>query len=278
MPVFFNSLRFLPLYLGMLYLGSLVALFLSGTFEWPENNDGIVLGFLLVTLVAPCVGYSLSGSTNVPCQPQVNWRKCYRLGALLSIGLLFPSTYAYTGKWPWDVMSVLGDQGAAYQEMLKALEASESGIRNYVLLAGALLAPFVCCVIPFAILNWRSLRWLDGLLVLGHVCVILVFFLMLGTDRETDHLLVFTGGSFLVLVGQAIVRHGRFPFSASKVLVSALPMMVLLFSTWVLFIERVIAIVGFIWGSAWKSALLKGSDAGALVFYPDTIDLVYAGK
>jgi len=238
MPTIFNSLRFLPLCLGMLYLGATVLLFFFGPFDWPVRNGDALLGFLLVTLLALCVGYSLSGYTQVPGRPLVNWRKCYRVGALASMALLFPSTYAYTGKWPWEVVSVLGNQGAVYQEMLKALQANESGIRSYVALARGLLAPFVCCVIPFAILNWRSLRGVDVLLLCGHVAGILIFSLMRGTDRETGDLLVFFGGSFMVLAGQAIVRHGRFPFSPGKFFAVSLLLMVLLVSTLMLFIER----------------------------------------
>ncbi|MGE8304126.1 MAG: hypothetical protein ACN6PW_06675 [Pseudomonas kermanshahensis] len=238
MSSIFASLRYLPLQLGMLYLGLTLMLFFFGPFDWPMSNGGVLLGFLLVTLLALSLGYTLSGYTQAPGRPLVNWRKCYRLGALASIMLAFPSTYAYTGKWPWDVLSVLGDQGAAYQEMLKALEANESGIRTYVALARGLFAPFVCCVIPFAILNWKSLRLLDILLLFGHIGAILVFSLMRGTDRETGDLLVFFGGSFMILVGQACIRHRRFPFSAGKVFAATLLLMLLLISTFALFLER----------------------------------------
>ena len=238
MPSIFASLRYLPLQLGMLYLGLTLMLFFFGPFEWPMSNGGVLLGFLLVSLLALSLGYTLGGYTQAPGCPLIHWRKCYRLGAFASIVLSFPSTYAYTGKWPWEVLSVLGDQGAAYQEMLKALQSNESGIRIYVALARGLFAPFVCCVIPFAILNWRSLRLLDILLLLGHIGAILVFSLMRGTDRETGDLLVFFGGSFMILVGQACIRHRRFPFGAGKMFAATLLLMLLLFSTFALFLER----------------------------------------
>ncbi|HEN8799339.1 TPA: hypothetical protein U8251_001914 [Pseudomonas putida] len=238
MPTLIRSLRLIPLWLGVLYLCATIALFFSGPFDWPVNNGGVVLGFLLITLLALALGYTLSGCAITPGRPLLNWRNCYRVGALASIVLLFPSTYVYTGKWPWEVLSVLGDQGAAYQEMLKALEANESGIRSYVSLTRALAAPFVCSVIPFAILHWRSLKLMDVLLLLGHIAAVLVFSLMRGTDRETGELLVFVGGAFMVLAGQVMIRQGRFPFSAAKVVSASLLLAVLLFSTLFLFIER----------------------------------------
>ncbi|MFK3818834.1 hypothetical protein ACI2KG_19865 [Pseudomonas sp. NPDC089407] len=238
MPSIFASLRYLPLQLGMLYLGITLMLFFFGPFGWPVSNGGVLLGFLLVTLFALGLGYTMGGYTQAPGRPLLNWRRYYRIGALASIALSIPSTYAYTGKWPWDVLGVLGDQGAAYQEMLKALETNESGIRIHVALARGLLAPFVCCVIPFAILNWRSLRWVDILLLVGHISAILIFSLMRGTDRETGDLLVFLGGSFMILVGQACIRHRRFPFSAAKMFGAALLLLILLLATFALFLER----------------------------------------
>jgi hypothetical protein len=238
MPILLTCLRLTPLWLGVFYLSATIALFFFGPFDWPVNNGEVVLGFLLVTLLALVLGYTLSGYALTSGRPLLNWRKYYRTGALASIALLAPSTYAYTGKWPWEVLSVLNDQGAAYQEMLKALEANESGIRSYVSLARALAAPFVCCVIPFAILNWRSLTLLDVMLLFGHIGAVLVFSLMRGTDRETGEILVFVGGTFMVLAGHAMIRLGRFPFSAGKVAVASLLLAVLLCSTLFLFIER----------------------------------------
>lgn len=238
MLTIFARLRFLPLQLGMAYLLFTILLFFFGPFDWPVRNSDVLLLFLSGTLMALCTGYMLGCYTKSPGRSLVNWRRFYRLGALLSIVLLFPSTKAYTGNWPWEVVNVLADQGTAYREMLEALEANESGIRNYVALGRAMAAPFVYCVIPFAILNWRSLKFIDVLLLLGHIGAILVFSLMRGTDRETGELLVFFLASFLILGCQSIVRNGRFPFSFGKMLASVLLLLVVLFFTVVLFIER----------------------------------------
>ncbi len=233
-----TTLRFLPLQLGLAYLIFTILVFFFGPFDWPINNIDILLIFILATLVAFSVGYLLGCYARSPGRPMIQWRRFYRLGAVLSIALLFPSTYAYTGKWPWEVMGVLGNQGMAYHEMLKALEVNESGIRNYVALGRAMAAPFIYCVIPFAILNWRSLCFVDVLFLVGHIGALLLFSFMRGTDRETGELLVVLLASLLILGGQATTRSGRFPFSIGKVLASSLFLLVVLFFTIGIFIER----------------------------------------
>lgn len=238
MRTIFDKLRFLPLLLGMVYLLLSIALFFIGPFDWPVNNRGDVLFFLLVVMVALCGGYLLGSFMRPPGGALGHWRLYYRLGALLSIALLFPATYAYTGKWPWHVANVLGNQGVAYEEMLAALEANESGIRSYIAIARALAAPFVCCVVPFAILHWRSLRLLDVLLLLGHIGAVLVFSLMRGTDRETGDLLVSVLAAAMILASQVFARLGRFPLNTGKALVALAFVSVIVFSTLSLFIER----------------------------------------
>lgn len=238
MQTIFDRLRAIPLQLGMIYLLFTILLFFFGPFDWPVRNNDVLLLFLLATLVALCAGYMLGCYTRPPGMCLASWRKFYRLGALLSVVLLFPSTYAYTGKWPWEVVDALGEQGEAYREMLKALEENESGIRTYVALGRAIAAPFVYCVIPFAILRWRTLKPFDILLLLGHIGAILVFSLMRGTDRETGDLLVFLLASFLILGCQAIVRYGRFPFSFGKTLAFIFFFFVAILFTLVLFVER----------------------------------------
>ncbi|MEG0636077.1 MAG: hypothetical protein RR517_26530 [Pseudomonas sp.] len=234
----FGLVRFLPLQFGLGYLLATLLLFFFGPFDWPLKNEDVLLLFLTAVLLALCLGFSIGVIKRAPGARLQSWRVFFRIGALFSIALLFPSTWAYTGKWPWEVMSVLGDQGQAYRDMLVALEANESGIRNYVAMVRGLAAPFVCCVIPFAILNWRSMRAIDVLLLAGHISAILIFSLMRGTDRETGDLVVFFMTAFLILGCQAIVRHGRLPFSFGKMAVSAVLLLSILFGAFVLFVER----------------------------------------
>ncbi len=234
----FPIIWFLPLQLAMVYLLVTVILFFWGPFDWPVDSVGLIFIFLIAILIGLCIGY-LMGCCSRPIGGRLNgWRTFYRVGALLSICLVFPSTYVYTNKWPWEIWSVLGDQGLAYREMLEALEANESGIRAYVSLGRSIAAPFIYCVIPFAILNWRSLRSLDIILLVGHIGSILIFSFMRGTDREIGELIVFVSSTFLILGGRAIAKYGRLPFSLSRILASTFLLLVIFFSALTLFLDR----------------------------------------
>lgn len=103
-----------------------------------------------------------------------------------------------------------------------ALEADESGVRGYLAIVRAVLAPFVFCVVPFAILKWKELNKLDVLLLICHVLAILVFSFMRGTDRETGDLLVYVIMVSTVVIARLTVRDGRFPFKLSRIIVISL--------------------------------------------------------
>ena len=234
----FNLVRPLPLFVGIAYLITTIALFAAGPFDWPINNP-VTLGlFLSASLISIAVGFSIGSRFHSPAGHLHAWRFYFRLGAIASIALLAPSTLAYTGKWPWEIGIALGDQGAAYREMLAALEANESGIRPYVAIARAAFAPFVFCVIPFSILNWKRLKRGDVILLLLHILSIFIFSLMRGTDRETVDLLLIISGSLFVLLGRLAVTRGRFPFSLSRTVTVAIFSGFLLLISLTLFIDR----------------------------------------
>lgn len=238
MASLFRVFRFLPLCLGAGYLTVTIVLFFAGPFDWPIDNSSTMALFLCASLVSICVGFTLGSLASPPAGGLRAWRFCFRLGALASIALLIPSTLAYTGKWPWEIGTALGDQGAAYREMLAALDANESGIRPYVSLARAAFAPFIFCVIPFSILNWEHLRRTDFALLLLHTLSIIVFSLMRGTDRETIDLLLIVGGTLFVRLGRLAVAQGRFPFSLSRATLVLLFAGVTLFGALALFVDR----------------------------------------
>ncbi len=238
MKSFFGEVRYLPVFFGVAYLSSTILLFFAGPFDWPINNADVLILFLSVCFLALTLGFGLGvhhiGRGNL----FESWRLFFRVGGFVSIVLVFPSTWAYTGKWPWDFLSILGDQGLAYREMLAALEENESGVRTYVALARAIFAPFVFCVIPFGILKWKDLKGVDFLLLAGHVCALLIFSVMRGTDRETGDLFVVIATTLLVVVCRAAVARGRFPFKFSTFMISALGLALLLSAAIFLFVDR----------------------------------------
>lgn len=217
MQVNFERIQYLPLICGLGYLFLTVALFFEGVFDWPVDNGSVLLVFLIVSFFAIGLGFFIGVVKKGSGRELSSWRTFYRVGAIASIVLVFPATWVYTGKWPWEIFSVLKNQGLAYEDMLVALEADESGIRGYLAIVKAIFAPFVFCVIPFAILKWKELQKLDVLLLITHIGAILVFSLMRGTDRETGDLLVYVMMASIVVVARLAVKYGRFPFKISRV-------------------------------------------------------------
>lgn len=234
----FGAFQYLPLFCAGGYLCLTVALFFWGPFHWPVDNGGLLALFLGITLFGIGLGFFIGVVKQGAGNELRSWRTFYRIGAVASTALVFPATWVYTGKWPWEIFSVLGDQGLAYREMLMALEADESGVRGYLAIVRAVLAPFVFCVVPFAILKWKELNKLDVLLLICHVLAILVFSFMRGTDRETGDLLVYVIMVSTVVIARLTVRDGRFPFKLSRIIVISLFLGAVFFFTFSLFIER----------------------------------------
>lgn len=238
MSAMFARVKYLPLLLGMVYLGITVMLFFAGPFNWPIKNEGLMLFFLSTCLLGIVLGFSIGVIKRGQGQPLDAWRLFFRIGSIFSIALVSPATWVYTGKWPWEILSVLGDQGLAYREMLAALDADESGIRGYLAIVRAVFAPFVYCVVPFAILKWKELRRFDVLLLAAHICSILVFSFMRGTDRETGELVIFLLATLLIAICRLAVDRGRFPFKLSTFFISSVVLFCVLSAAIFLFVDR----------------------------------------
>lgn len=238
MRIKFGLFQYLPLFFGGGYLCLTVVLFFWGAFDWPVENSGMLAFFLIVTFFAIGVGFFIGVVKQGAGNELASWRFFYRVGAILSFLLVFPATWVYTGKWPWEIFSVLGDQGQAYREMLAALEADESGIRGYLAIVRAIFAPFVFCVIPFAILKWTELKKIDVLLLLCHIIAVLVFSFMRGTDRETGDMLVYVVIVLIVVVARLRFKFGHLPFKISRVIAVMILLSAVFLFTAVLFIER----------------------------------------
>jgi hypothetical protein len=234
----FGKVAYLPIIAAVSYLCFTVLIFFIGPFNWPVSNSDVLLAFLMVCITAIGFGFSAGVLKRSEGRPTESWRSFFRVGSIFSIALVFPATWVYTGKWPWEVFAFVGNQGLAYREMLATLAADQSGIRNYLALARAIMAPAVYCVVPFAILRWRELRRSDVVLLVGHIIAILIFSFMRGTDRETGELVVFCLVTIMVVVCRSTVENGRFPFSLSRVLtVSTLSICVLSMALF-LFLDR----------------------------------------
>ncbi|UHL63240.1 hypothetical protein LSG25_14400 [Paralcaligenes sp. KSB-10] len=238
MNIAFKKIKYAPIMIGIAYLLFTVLLFFVGPFDWPIKNSDTLSLFLASCFLALILGFWLGVYKSEQQKSFDSWKFYFRLGAVASVALLFPSTYAYTGKWPWEIFSVIGNQGTAYGEMLAALAANESGIRAYVALARGLFAPFVFCVIPLGILNWKKLNYIDVFLLGAHLFAILIFSFMRGTDRETGDLVFFVFATIILVICRRIVNRGRLSFKLSQFIIWPLLLSIIFLSALSLFIDR----------------------------------------
>jgi hypothetical protein len=122
-------------------------------------------------------------------------------GAALAALLLIPSSFAYTGRGPWEVLDALKDQGAAYRRFQSELIAT-TGQRNTVVALRALAAPLTFVVLPLGIIHWRTIGLMGRAAVGIAVMASVISSIMRGTDKEIADL-------FVIGAAAAFVSYGR---------------------------------------------------------------------
>ena len=188
------GVRFAPL--AFFCVWTLLPLFLIfwGPFDFQLDQPDALVGFIFACVLAFALGYSLFAVTatvrikRAPApHPRING--LFLAACLLSLLLIEPSIYAYTGKHVWQLASVL-NQREVYQQLLTGLEAA-SPLRKTMSALRGLAAPVVLLVLPTAAVYWADLdRWARRSVV-GVVGCFLLFSLFRGTDKEMGDLLVF---------------------------------------------------------------------------------------
>ncbi|WP_158915253.1 hypothetical protein [Caulobacter sp. S45] len=200
-----SGLPRLPLTLVIGYIAITFLLFLIWPINWPiyRGDDWA----RLIGYVALCVltigGAAWAGSTGPTrvTAPLPYLTPLLVLGATASLLLLAPTSYAYTGRPPWDVLDALRDQGAAYK-MLQVHLTTTAGQHMGVALLRAAFAPLVYAALPLGILRWRDIGWIGRLALPVTAASSVVFSIMRGTDKEIADL-------FVIGVSAAFVSYGR---------------------------------------------------------------------
>jgi hypothetical protein len=195
----------LPLILVIGYVAATFILFLVWPINWPifHAEDWA----RLITYVALCLfvigGAAWAGSAGQTrvTGPLPFLSPLLTLGAIAAVLLLAPSSYAYTGRPPWDVLEALRHQGAAYSR-LQAQLATTAGQHAGIALLRAAVAPMIYAVLPLAILRWRTIGWSGRIAAAVTAASSVVFSIMRGTDKEIADL-------FVVGVSAAFVAYGR---------------------------------------------------------------------
>lgn len=197
----------LPLLLVMSFLFTVFAVFLIWPINWPIYNGWIwtlLIAYVALCLGALAFGYTAGRATDRRGTPLRSFGPVLPVivgGAGCAIVLLFPSSYIYTGRWPWDVLAALQDQGDAYRSLTDQLLLT-TGQRGPIALARALVAPLTFAVIPLGILYWKRLGQPVRILVIATALCSVTLSLMRGTDRELADLFIIGGSAFLVSIGR----------------------------------------------------------------------------
>jgi hypothetical protein len=203
-----RELRYLPLGGVMSFLLLTMILFFMGPFDWPMHNYEVLSLFLFCVSFAIVCGYSLGVSAPARVGPLPYWRRLFILGAICSCVMIFPSAYVYTGKWPWEAVLTLFDQGQAYREFQARLQELD-GQRGPIVLARTLTHWVSYAVIPIAVFRWRDLDLTMRLLLVGTIVSATIFSLLRGTDQGTFDIGFLIAMSVLVAVARECMKAGR---------------------------------------------------------------------
>ena len=195
----------LPLALVVGYIAATFLLFLAWPINWPiyraEDWARLIAYVSICILTIGAMAWAGSTGPARVTAPLPLLSPLLVLGAMASLLLLAPASYAYTGRPPWDVLDALRDQGAAYKR-LQAQLATTAGQHMGVALLRAAFAPLVYMVVPLGILRWSALTWSARLAVPVAAACSVVFSILRGTDKEIADL-------FVVGVSAVFVSYGR---------------------------------------------------------------------
>ncbi len=195
----------LPLVLVFGYVAATFLLFLVWPINWPISRTedwARLISYMLLVLavIGGTTWMGSAGATRVTA-PLSFLPALLMLGALAAALILIPTSYAYTGRPPWEALDALRDQGGAYRELQMQLWAT-AGQRNSVVVARAILSPLIYAVLPLGIVRWGSIGLGGRLAVAVTVAASIIFSIMRGTDKEIADL-------FISGACAAFVSYGR---------------------------------------------------------------------
>ena len=231
----------LPLYAVMAYVAATFVLFLTWPIDWPifAARDWLVLSLYVVLCLSALFAAALvgsSGSTSLVA-PLPGIPLLLAAGAAAAAALLVPSSLAYTGRGPWEVLDALQNQGEAYRRLQMQLYFGE-GQRTFVVAMRVLAGPLMYAVLPLGLIHWRRIGWTGRGAVGVAVACSIVFSIMRGTDKEIADLFVIGVAALLVSLGRSLTLSGGEVRVARRYWVPAVLAVVFLVVAQGLFTER----------------------------------------
>ncbi|WP_116091763.1 hypothetical protein [Sphingomonas crusticola] len=221
-------LRLLPLWVALPYLLITWLLFLVGPYVWPVRAWWAIWIYIPVAFACLAFGFT-HGSKGEPRgegMPKAKW--LFYVGSIGALLLLIPTTLTYTGKLPWALGGAL-DQREAYAALADQLAATAGG-RGPIALLRALLGPFVFCVIPMAVLLWKTpnqrMTWLERALAIATGIIAIDLSLLRGTTAQLADLLIVIASAVLIRLTlhsrgaglTAVFRHWKLALSGAVLL------------------------------------------------------------
>ncbi|MEL7430005.1 MAG: hypothetical protein AAFN43_08385 [Pseudomonadota bacterium] len=158
----------------------------------------------------------------------------FKLGAVLTILLLLPNLYVFTGKGLGDIPSAISDQGAAWNEMQTQIATRSPATGAFVLLR-AILAPLTLAAVPLLVFYWRYLSRFWRLVGLMALVSVFAFSFARGTDKETVELGIFFMLGLLIYL---LRRPGGFLVQSFRLTLVGMFLVVILVAVVTLFAAR----------------------------------------
>lgn len=203
---FKGAIRTMPLILTMAYLFTLLALFLVWPINWQifhAADWARLIAYVLACYGLIAAGYMLAtGPVRRVAEPFKYTEHVIIAGAVAAFVLLFPISRVYTGRWPWEIMSVIGQQGEAYKNLQEQLDQT-TGQRGLVALVRAVFSPLTFAVIPLGLVHWARLTWSQRGFIALSVLVTIMISLLRGTDREFADLVIVSLGALMIAIARS---------------------------------------------------------------------------
>ena len=196
-----------PLLLVLGYVVATFLLFLLWPIDWPIYGAAAwatLIGYVTLCLAVLTLGMrrGATGKTRVVA-PLPALTLLLAAGAIASGLVLIPSTLAYTGRGPWELLEALADQADAYKRLQFQLFAT-AGQRTTIVALRTLVAPLTYAVLPLGIIHWQRIGWIGRLSIFVVVATAVVFSIMRGTDKEIADLILVGLAASLVSFGRNI--------------------------------------------------------------------------
>jgi hypothetical protein len=222
----------------MSYVCGSMLLYWAGPIVWPMTNALELAIYQVLAVFALSAGYVMTGSKIPKLRPSISLRPFFRAGVLLTLALQIPLTMTYTDKYPWDVFQTIFDQRAAYEEMLDQV-MSQQGTRFYVPLFRSVIMPFFYAALTYGVLNFRTLKRLDKVLLILMILCPVNLSLLRGTDKEIFDIVIVIGGLVMIsLARRSILTAKTVKIAGRKLLFALLAVCIIGIAIFLLFTYR----------------------------------------